>query len=70
MKLAERLKALRLEKHLKQEETAKGMDISVRTYCRYEYGEREPDASVLWRMADFYGVSIDYLVGRSDKRGL
>ena len=51
---------------MKQEEVAKGMKIAVRSYCRYEYGEREPNASVLWRMADFYGVTIDYLVGRAD----
>lgn len=68
MKLAERLKALRLENHLKQEEVAKELGISMRTYCRYEYGEREPAASALWRMADFYGVSIDYMVGRRDER--
>ncbi len=66
MKLAERLKSLRLEKNLKQEEVAKELKIAVRTYCRYEYGEREPNASVLWRMADFFGVTIDYLVGRAD----
>lgn len=68
MKLAERLKSMRLEKNLKQEEVAKGLEIAVRSYCRYEYGEREPNASVLWRMADFYGVTIDYLVGRSEDR--
>ena len=66
MKLAERLKSLRLEKKLKQEEVAKSLKIAVRSYCRYEYGEREPNASVLWRMADFYGVSVDYLIGRTD----
>ncbi len=68
MKLAERLKNLRLEKHLKQEELAGELKISMRSYCRYEYGEREPNASVLWRMADLFAVSIDYLVGRSDER--
>ena len=40
------------------------------SYCRYEYGEREPNASILWRMADFYGVTIDYLVGRTDSKGM
>lgn len=66
MKLSERLKSLRLKRNLKQEEVAKELKIAVRSYCRYEYGEREPNASVLWRMADFFGVSIDYLVGRTD----
>ena len=68
MKLAERMKELRLEKSLRQEDAAKELGISMSAYCRYEYGQREPNASVLWRMADFYGVTIDYLVGRSDKR--
>ena len=68
MKLAERMKELRLEKSLRQEDAAKELGISMSAYCRYEYGQREPNASILWRMADFYGVTIDYLVGRSDKR--
>lgn len=68
MKLAERMKMLRLEKGLKQEEAAKKLDISMSAYCRYEHGDREPQASILWRMADFYGVTIDYLVGRTDAR--
>jgi len=55
-----------VQESLKQEEAAKELEISVRSYCRYEYGEREPVASVLWRMADFYGVTIDFLVGRTD----
>lgn len=68
MKLAERMKELRLEKGLRQEDAAKELDISMSAYCRYEYGKREPNASVLWRMADFYGVTIDYLVGRTDRK--
>lgn len=68
MKLAERMKELRIAMDLRQEDAAKELDISMRTYCRYEYGQREPTASVLIRMADFYGVTIDYLVGRADAR--
>ncbi len=37
-------------------------------YCNYEQGKREPTASVLERMADYYDVSVDYLLGRSDSR--
>lgn len=68
MKLAERMKNLRLEKNLRQEDAAKELGMSMSTYCRYEYGKREPTASALWRMADFYNVSIDYMVGRTDER--
>lgn len=64
--LYERIRILRKEKNLKQIEAAELLELSISSYCRYERGEREPDAPVLWRMADLYGVSIDYLVGRSD----
>jgi len=64
----ERIRILRKEKNLKQTEAADLLDISLNSYCRYERGEREPGAAILWRMADLFGVSIDYLVGRSDER--
>ena len=44
------------------------IDISMSAYCNYEQGKREPTASVLVRMADYYDVSLDYLLGRSDDR--
>ncbi len=68
MKLAERLKELRKERNLRQEQVAVALDISMSAYCNYEQGKREPTASVLWRMADYYGVSVDYLLGRRDER--
>ena len=68
MKLAERLKELRKEKDLRQEHVAVALNISMSAYCNYEQGKREPVASVLCRMADYYDVSVDYLLGRSDKR--
>ena len=66
--LAERLCELRKEKRLRQEDVAKALDIATLTYQRYEYGEREPVASLLCAMADFYKVSADYLLGRKDTR--
>lgn len=44
------------------------MGVAFSTYRRYEKNEREPTASVLVQMANFYDVSLDYLVGRSDRR--
>lgn len=44
------------------------LEISYSTYKRYESGEREPGVWLVVRMADFFGVSIDYLLGRSDVR--
>ena len=70
MKLAERLKELRKEKGVRQEQVAVAVDISMSAYCNYEQGKREPTASVLIRMADYYDVSVDYLLGRSDNRQL
>ena len=67
-KLPEILLLLRNEQGLTQEQAAEGQGITYRSYRRYESGEREPTASVLVRMADFYGVSLDYLVGRSEER--
>lgn len=68
MKLAERLKELRKERGLRQEHVAVALDISMSAYCNYEQGKREPNASVLCRMADYYDVTTDYLLGRSDQR--
>lgn len=68
MKLTERLYTLRKEHKLTQENAAKELGIATRSYCRYEKGEREPDASVLVRIAQFYNVSVDYLVGLKDER--
>lgn len=68
LKLTERLRTLRKGRKLTQEDIAKELGISLKSYCRYERGERLPDADVLVRIADFYGVTLDYLVGRSEER--
>ena len=49
-----------------QSVAADAVGINLRTYHRYENGEREATVSTLIRMADYFGVSIDYLVGRTD----
>jgi len=55
---------LRKQRSLSRQMVADAIHISVRTYQRYENNEREPTAPVLVALADFYGVSIDYLTGR------
>lgn len=67
-KLPEKLLLLRNERGLSQEKAAASQGIAYRSYRRYETGEREPTVSSLWKIADFYGVSVDYLIGRSDIR--
>lgn len=59
---------MRKEQNLTQLLAAEGMGIPFSTYRRYEKKEREPDASTLVKMADFYSVTLDYLVGRSEER--
>jgi len=59
------LKNLRDEIGISQEEFAKKMGLKQKTYCNYENGTTEPKIELLCKMADFYGVSMDYLVGRT-----
>ena len=66
--LSERMLSWRKERKLKQEELTELIGIPIRTYRRYEIGEREPTVSALWKIADFYNVSVDYLIGRTDIR--
>ncbi len=68
LKLSERLYSLRKERKLTQDSVAKELDISMKSYCRYEKNEREPTASLLVEMAMLYHVSLDYLVGLKDER--
>lgn len=67
MTFSERLSSLRKDRGLTQKQAAVIFELSAYGYQRYEYGEREPVISVVIKMADYFGVSIDYLVGRTDK---
>ena len=64
--LASRMKELRKAAGLSQDAAAKKLNISLPTYCRYEYDQREPNASTIAAMAQLYHVSIDYLFGLDD----
>lgn len=63
-----RLKDLREDNDLKQSQIADLLNIRQNTYSQYENQKREIPLQALWKLADFYGTSIDYLVGRSDKK--
>ncbi len=65
--LSERLIYLKTSRDLMQKDIAADLGIPLRTYQRYEHGEREPQVAMLIRMADYFQVSIDYLVGRRDE---
>lgn len=64
--LENRLRELRTEHGWSQETVARKIDTTLRTYCRYEAKEADPKVSALIKIADLYGVSLDYLAGRTD----
>ena len=64
----DRLRELRKEQGVARQDLADEMLISKRTIARYESGERQPTLSMVFDLADYFKVSIDYLVGRSDVR--
>ena len=60
-----RLKELRTKRGLSQKEVSDALPCSVTVYSRYETGAREPSIDVLIRLADFYQITLDELVGRA-----
>ncbi|MGI5905210.1 MAG: helix-turn-helix domain-containing protein [Candidatus Pararuminococcus gallinarum] len=66
MSFSERLKELRKSKKINQTILANAVNLNIKQIQRYEGGSNEPTLSVLIALADFFDVSLDYLVGRSD----
>lgn len=62
----ERLKALRKEKDLKQSELAEAINVTQRKISYWETGQLEPDLESLWKLSDYFNVSIDFLIGKID----
>lgn len=67
MTLGERLRSLREKAGFTQKELANRLKVPNQNISNYERDFRQPDYETLQRLADFYDVSIDYLLGRSDK---
>jgi len=63
-----RLKELRTEKGATQKEVAEFICCSPLVYSRYEREEREPDIDALCKLADYFNVTVDYIVCRTDKK--
>ena len=59
------LKELRKMKGLNQSDLAKMLDVSLQAYQKYEYGTAEPNQNSIVKLADFYGVTTDFLLGRT-----
>lgn len=64
------LKELREQKKLKQKEIAEILHIAPSTYGGYELETSEPNINTLIQLADYYDVSLDYLVGREYYNGI
>jgi len=66
MSFSDRIIQLKKERKLLQKNIASSVGLSLRAYQYYEKGQKEPTLSVLLRLADYFDVSLDYLVGLSD----
>lgn len=62
----QRLKELRTKRRISQVKLAMDLDMNQNSISRYENGEREADYETLIAFADYFGVSVDYLLGRTD----
>lgn len=67
MIFAERLKELRAERGVGQNALARELNLSNASISYWENGKQEPCASALYKLATYFGVSIDYLVGKVDR---
>ncbi|MBQ2933195.1 MAG: helix-turn-helix transcriptional regulator [Clostridia bacterium] len=66
--LSKRLKECRKDKGYTQGQVAIYCDITEKTYQNYELMTRQPKIEILIKIADLFGVSIDYLVGRTNEK--
>ena len=65
-----RIRDLREDRDLRQIDVANAVGIDQQTISNYETERTRPDSEALIRLADYFGVSIDYLVGRTDTETL
>ncbi len=62
------LRAIREDNDLRQSDIAKMLNVSQNTYSQYETGVIALTAEVLIKLADYYGVSVDYLLDRTEEK--
>lgn len=60
------IKEIRLRRNLMQSDVANALGVSSVVYSRYETGARQPSIDILIQLADIFGVTVDYLLGRQD----
>ena len=61
-----RLRSLREDRDMNQTQIAKILNMSQTGYSKYETGENDIPTNILIKLADYYGVSVDYILGRTD----
>jgi len=66
MSIYRRIRDLREDNDLTQQKIADSINVTQRAYAYYESGQRTVPPHVLCLIADFYGTSVDYLLGRTD----
>lgn len=65
-KFSEKLKELRIEKSLTQVELAKATNLSQAAIAKWESGKRTPTMECLIILSEYFGITIDYLVGKEE----
>lgn len=60
------IKDIRIRKNLTQAQVAAALGVSSVVYSRYETGSRQPSIEIIIQLADIFGVTVDYLLGRQD----
>jgi len=68
MSFGHNLAKLRMEKGICQKEVAAYMNVTIATISNYETDRHFPDAEALCKLADYYGVTVDYMLGRTSFR--
>ncbi len=68
MDIGQKITKLRVEKGIYQKELAAYLNVSIGTVSNYEQGIHYPDLNTLCRIADFFNVTTDYLLGRTEHR--
>ena len=64
----QRIQDLRTDTDMSQKQLSEILHISQRSYSHYETGSRNIPVEMLIRLANYYDISVDYLVGRTDKK--
>ena len=70
MNMYKRIRDLREDKDLNQTQVAKIIGMSHTGYSKYETGENDIPTAILIKLADFYDVSVDYILNRTDEPGI